>query len=96
MRQSVIEPARTLPTWDDLLSVAPELLRFEQEAGEAAGNRFPDWLVWVEHFGTFRAIVHQAAQATGSDFGSIMRVVTGRLTDSYDSAQRRLQRRRNA
>jgi hypothetical protein len=67
---------------------SPALLRFEQEAIEAAGNRFRDWLHWLPTYGEFRHQVHAAADATGSDDNTVLRIVLARLTAAYDSHRR--------
>jgi len=79
------EPARPIPSWDSLVEAVPELHRFEQEATEAAGNRFPEWL---EHSGYLTGRVRRAADGLGVPFSVAMAVVMQRLATAYDQARR--------
>jgi hypothetical protein len=81
-------------TFDGLATLEPALLRFADEATEAARNGWAGWLEWLPGYGGWRDAIRNAAEQASMDAWDVQDLVLAHLADVFAVAQRRTERRR--
>jgi hypothetical protein len=87
-------PSRPTITWDSLVVAAPELLRFQVEAVEAAQAGFVAWLGWVAHYFYFKTTIEAAATVLGARVDDCMATAKDHLAAVFERSRRRIEGRR--
>jgi hypothetical protein len=80
-------------TFDGLAQLESALLRFQDEAGEAARNRWGSWVEWLPTFGGFNRACYNAAEGAGMDVKEVRQIVLDRLQVLFRREWERRERR---
>ena len=84
-------------TFDRLCQLSPELAELKRQAREAAQESLLDWYPdWVRHCRDVKDLARSLAAANSLDYWEVLRLLSDRLADVYQTARERHRRKAKA